>query len=346
MVCKRQINNLFLLLTLLVVSTLKVSSQVEFIKECEQKTFPQNIPKGNYSGITHIDENLYGVVSDKSSKDGFFIFEIDIDSITGEIIDARNHGFFGEKEGNSDEEAICYRKSTSSIFIARESDNTILEYDLFGKAIGGFLSLPSIYKFSRENYGLESLTYDKENHLFWTANESTLSLDGEVANSLNGVRNIIRIQSLSDDLLPQKAYAYLMDAPISNAQASNYAMGVSEITALDNGHLLILEREFYVPQEKLGAFVSCKLYEVDPKESKEINPNEKISKETIYMDKHLVYSFITRLGLLDFSIANYEGMCLGPTLEDGSRVLILISDSQDQYQGVLKDWFKTIVIRY
>ena len=53
----------------------------------------------------------------------------------------------------------------------------------------------------------------------------------------------------------------------------------------------------------------------------------------------------TGLSLSKRSFANYEGMCLGPKLEDGSQVVILLSDSQDQYAGVLKDWFKTIVIR-
>lgn len=54
---------------------------------------------------------------------------------------------------------------------------------------------------------------------------------------------------------------------------------------------------------------------------------------------------MTRLTLLDWSVANYEGMCFGPKLVDGSRVLILVSDSQDNYGGVLKDWFRTIIIR-
>ena len=45
------------------------------------------------------------------------------------------------------------------------------------------------------------------------------------------------------------------------------------------------------------------------------------------------------------SFANYEGMCLGPKLKNGDQVVILLSDSQDQYAGVLKDWFKTVVVR-
>ena len=42
--------------------------------------------------------------------------------------------------------------------------------------------------------------------------------------------------------------------------------------------------------------------------------------------------------------ANYEGMCLGPKLEDGSQTIILISDSQSRYKGVLQDWIKTLVL--
>ena len=62
------------------------------------------------------------------------------------------------------------------------------------------------------------------------------------------------------------------------------------------------------------------------------------------MRKTLLTQWTTRLTFWGRSFANYEGMCLGPQLPDGSWVLILLSDSQDQYAGVLKDWFKTIVI--
>lgn len=30
---------------------------------------------------------------------------------------------------------------------------------------------------------------------------------------------------------------------------------------------------------------------------------------------------------------------------DGSQVIVLCADSQDQYGGVLRDWFRTVVIR-
>jgi hypothetical protein len=43
--------------------------------------------------------------------------------------------------------------------------------------------------------------------------------------------------------------------------------------------------------------------------------------------------------------ANYEGMCLGPVLDDGRQVVVLVSDSQNQYGSLLKDWFRTLIVR-
>ncbi len=321
-------------------------AQVEFVKECAQKSFPDSIPAGNYSGITHIEGDEYAVVSDKSDTDGFFIFKIDIDSVSGEINSVRNMGFYGDSMKVADCEGIVYLPSSSTFFISRESDNTIAEYDRNGKVTGRQMEIPEIYKNAVNNYGFESLTYDEQKHLFWTVNESTLSSDGDYATSTNGVRNILRIQSFDDELKPQQQFAYLMDAPISNAEAGNYAMGVSEMTAIGDSNLLVLEREFYVPKAKIGAFVQCKLYEITAEDSLAISPDEPISENTPFIPKRLIHSFTTKLSLFNHAIANYEGMCLGPTLTDGSKTLILVSDSQNQYAGVLKDWFKTLVIKF
>lgn len=68
--------------------------------------------------------------------------------------------------------------------------------------------------------------------------------DGECATSLNKVRNVLRLQAFDEKLQPVKQYAYRMDEPMANKKSSNYAMGVSELTALGDGRLLVLEREF------------------------------------------------------------------------------------------------------
>lgn len=324
-----------------------VMAQVEVVKMCRQRAFPDNVPAGNYSGITHIGGNEYAVVSDKSETDGFFVFRIEVDSLSGEITDVRNEGFRGDSMRNADCEAIAYLPATSTFFISREADNVIAEYTSEGKATGRQLCVPDIYIGKMGgNYGFESLAYDARSHLFWTINESTLEGDGERANSLNGVSNVLRLQSFGEDMQPAGQFFYKMDAPVSRSVAGNYAMGVSELAAVGDGRLLVLEREFFVPKAKIGAFVRCKLYEVNPGEGQAVAPDGEVRADsTAFLTKRPVCSFTTKLGLFNRSLANYEGMCLGPELADGSRTLILVSDSQNQYAGVLKDWFKTIVIR-
>ena len=49
-----------------------------------------------------------------------------------------------------------------------------------------------------------------------------------------------------------------MDAAESHPSVSNYAMGVAAMAALDNGKLLVLEREFVVTSSKIGSFVENK----------------------------------------------------------------------------------------
>ena len=319
-------------------------SQTTLVRECKQRAFSKTVSAGNYSGITHIDGNKYALVSDKSENDGFYIFSIVIDTLTGAIADVKEIEFLGDSVCGGDCEGIVFRPSSSTFYICREKDSSIVEYGNDGKLTGKALSVPDIYKNITGNFGLESLTYDEHKHLFWTINESTLPCDGAQATSTNGVKNMLRLQSFTDDLRPCAQYAYMMDAPKADSRSSKYAMGVSEITALGDGALLVLEREFFVPRNKLGAFVQCKLYEVEPSKEFEVNDEMQID-ETICLPKHFICSFITKLKLFDWSLANYEGMCLGPTLADGSKVIILVSDSQNRHGGILKDWFKTIVVK-
>lgn len=84
---------------------------------------------------------------------------------------------------------------------------------------------------------------------------------------------------------------------------------------------------------------------VNPSNEKRISALDSLNQDSPFIKKQLLTEWRTGLSLVSRSFANYEGMCLGPKLEDGSLVLILLSDSQDQYAGVLKDWFKTIVLK-
>lgn len=281
----------------------------------KQKAFPETIPPGNYSGITWLGGDRYAVVSDKSSEDGFFVFEIKTDSVSGEILSASNLGFKSSGTPNRDGEGIAYNSRSNTIFISGEADNYIREYDMDGKLTGRAIAPSGPFAQLSGNLGLEALSYNDSTHMLWTCNESSP----------------VYIVGYDSTLTATQTHTYTMDDPVGNkAKAQHYAHGIGTICALDDGSLLVLEREFYVPSIKLGSFVNCKLFSFTPGSE----------------GKTLLASWRTSLTLAKNTIANYEGMCLGPRLADGSRVMILVADSQDQYGGVLKDWLKSLKVRY
>lgn len=314
------------------------------VRNNSQVSFPSTVMAGNYSGIAYLRGNQYLVVDDKSETDGFHLFTIDIDSLNGNILQVSNLGFKSSGLPNRDGEGIVYIPNLNTVFVSGEGDGKVLEYTLDAVPTGREVELPAIYKKSAANLGLESLGYSVYNHRLWTCNESTLNGDGERATSGNSVENRLRIQAFDDSLKPVEQYVYKMDSAVATGTAKYYAMGVSEITPLDDGSLLVLEREFYVPPMILGGFVNCKLFQAWP--TNPIATDADITADTVpIMDKKLLIEWKTSIGLFRRNIANYEGMCLGPKLSDGSQVVILVSDSQGQYAGMLKDWFKTIVVK-
>ena len=334
-----------ILLFILVSVSAFPQKPISFVSALSQQSFPGSVKAGNYSGITSISGNVYALVDDKSPNDGFYLFDIDIDSVSGNIKSVVQNDFRGNSNPNRDSEGIVYVPGSNTLFVSGEADMKILEYNLDGTLTGRSLVLPEVFKHPSDNYGFESLAYNRNTHLYWTTTESTLTTDGIQATSTNGAQNMLRLQSFGEDLKPLKQYAYLMDAPTASSSASNYAMGVSEMTALDDGRLIVLEREFFVPPSKLGAYVNCKFYVVNPEDGTPISDTDSLNMASPFLKKTELYENKTSLTLFSYHIANYEGMCLGPKLKDGSQTLLLVSDSQNQYKGVLKDWLKVLIIK-
>lgn len=268
--------------------------------------FHDVLPAGNYSGITALGNDRYAVVSDKSAEDGFFVLHIVIDSIKGRISFLENEGFRSCGLPNRDIEGICYRPSTNTLFIVGEHDNEVYEYALDGRRTGRRLEMPEALKGADRNYGLESLTYDHKRHLFYTTTERPLSGD-----------SLLRIQTFDDDLKAGRFYYYRPDAPISR----KYFHGVSALCALDDGRLLVLERQVRIPRLKFGASTLIRIYEITPLEES-------------FLEKKLLLEFRTRLTLTSRRFANYEGLC-----QVSPNMLLLVADSQNRYKGFLRDWF-------
>ena len=369
----------------LAFSLLAGAQDWKVVRENPQKAFPKTVAAGNYSGIAHLHDDIYAVVSDKSDSALYFNFRIQVNPKTGELEQVENLGFTERTDGTMndgkpwqglekgfDHEAIV-KVSDSTLVIASEGYCRLKEYPILPiSADTAKVGYPQNLWESRwpssefyPNYNFESLSFDSVHQYLWTIPESTLRKDGQPATPQNGLTNRLRLMRLnwgkikedsnkeeySEQVSSKKdsrymmTYAYQMDQPSTHKKADIYVMGVSELCVLPDGQLLVLEREAFIPKIKIGAFCKCKLYLINPLNSEEFSMKEKFSSDTPFLKKRLLTEWKTGLSLSKRSFANYEGMCLGPKLEDGSQVVILLSDSQDQYAGVLKDWFKTIVIR-
>ena len=361
------------------------------VRENPQKAFPKTVVAGNYSGIAHLHDDIYAVVSDKSDSALYFNFRILVNPKTGEPEQVENLGFTERIDGTLndgkpwqglekgfDHEAIV-KVSDSTLVIASEGYCRLKEFPILPTSadaakVGYQQNLwesrwPSADFYP--NYNFESLAFDSARQYLWTIPESTLRKDGQPATPQNGLANQLRLMRFDwgkmkenrnkeayseqvnskQDSRYMANYAYLMDQPSTHKKADIYVMGVSELCALPDGQLLVLEREAFIPKIKIGAFCKCKLYLINPLNSGEFSTDEKssmkekFSSDTPFLKKRLLTEWKTGLSLSKRSFANYEGMCLGPKLADGSQVIILLSDSQNQYAGVLKDWFETIVVR-
>lgn len=349
--------SIFLLLVL-ICSAAAWSQQAVALK---QKSLARwDIAPAHFSGITPLGDNRYAVVSDKEAADGFFLFRIEQDSVSGQVLSVEPEGFRGystaqvDHSGLSlrDAEGIAYHPRRHSVFISGESDQQILEYALDGRPTGASLQIPQLYYKSHivSNYGFEALTYHPATHRFWTTTESTLPEDGEAAGPAHpGAVNLLRLQAFDEDLLPCAAYAYRMDVGRTKGFGRLYAYGVPELTALPDGRLLVLEREVNISKRYLRSEVVCKLFVVNPAEGWQIDSSTNLKQldRNKFLVKTLLARFVTKLNPLRYTLANYEGMCLGRTLADGRQTLLLINDSQGRMGkgGIyLKDYLKVLVL--
>ena len=308
-----------------------------------------DVPPAHYSGITPMGSNRYAVVSDKEPQDGFHVFRIWQDSLTGRIDSVRWEGFRGsapaatDKHGNSlrDCEGVAFFPPTGTVFVSGEGDQQILEYSADGRPTGRGFLVPAA--FSRDsiytNLGFEALTYDPAGNCFWSTTESTLPADGACTCVRHpNARNTLRLQSFLPDGRARQWHTYHMELPELPRRGRHYTLGVPALCALPDGRLIVMERELRIPRRYVGASTVIRLFLIDPNTSG--NANTPLTKRPLLR-------FRTRLGLLRRSFANYEGMCLGIRRADGRQTLLLISDSQGAagHGSIrLRDFIKVVVL--
>ncbi len=288
------------------------------------------IAAGQYSGITRISDNHYAVVDDKLRGGGIVFFTVEVNRANGEIGRVQAMVPPATKLSNvsgRDCEGIAF--ADDKLYVSAESDQSIREYDLSGNETGRCFTIPKemAVESIHPNAGFEALTYSASTRHFWTTTERPLLSDTVVP-------RLHRLQRFNASFQPDAQYLYQMDEPLKSSDGTRaYIHGIPALAALDDGSLIVLEREVYVPASLMRAISETvsvtNLYQVNPTgDGKSILP------------KRLLAEFSTGAA----NLANYEGMCLGPVLQDGRRTLILIADSQGGYGGLTREYLKVIIL--
>lgn len=297
------------------------------------------LPHGSYSGITMVSDGKYAIVDDHALEGGIFTIEFDL-AANGKIRNSTltrtqlegttfcaNDNYGGDKNWK-DPEGIIYHKSTDTYFVACERYQEIREYDRNGKETGRKLNIPDEFSYYviQEGFGFESLAYNENTGLFWTTTEKALIADQKEGNN----QHTLRFQSFGEDLNPGKQIIYNTDVFNENA----YTHGVSDIVALDDGRLIVVEREVEVYNEQLASLgikyispfkynTKTKLYLVDPSKVSDGGTVDKVKLE----------EFDTAVDDVKTpSLADYEGICLGPKI-NGKQTILLLSDTQNGMGG-------------
>ncbi|MCH2047285.1 MAG: esterase-like activity of phytase family protein [Trichodesmium sp. ALOHA_ZT_67] len=302
----------------------------------------KNTEVGGLSGITYNqDKQIYYAISDdRSSKAAarFYTLKIDLDinkisEETVTFIDVTtllNENSQPFPSLSIDTEGIAL--TGESLFISSEGDRKrqiqpfIREFSLAGKQLQN-LPIPKKFLIQaesgiRNNLALENLTITPNKKYLFTATENALIQDGVKANVSTG--SPCRI--LQYDLIkgkPEKEFLYITEPITSKSNNSGVLKinGLVELMALDDTHLLSLERSFSLDTGNV-----IKLFQVDLSNADNI---QKINS----LNTHLTpispaqKELLLDLSNLELISDNIEGMTFGPRLADGRRSLILVSDN-------------------
>jgi len=335
-----------LIITPIVIKSMTKATlpQISFLGEVN---FPtglkfKNTEVGGLSGITYNpDKQIYYAISDDRSSKAparFYTLKIDLES---ENISEQTVSFIEltnllDETGKTfpplsiDPEGITF--TGTHLFISSEGDRKrqiqpfIREFSLGGKQLRNF-PVPEKFLIQadsgiRNNLALENLTITPSKKYLFTATENALVQDGAEANISTG--SPCRI--LQYDLItgqPEKEFLYITETitSTSNHLGGFKTNGLVELIALDDTHLLSLERSF-----ALDSGNTIKLFQVDLSDADNIQQINSLNTQLTNISP-VQKELLLDLSSLELISDNIEGMTFGPVLADGRRSLIFVSDN-------------------
>ncbi len=182
----------------------------------------------------------------------------------------------------------------------------------------------------RDNLGFEGLSFAADGQSLWAAIEAPLLQDGPVADFVSGAHNRITRFGRDGQVLAQ--YVYPLEKVASIGGPARFAEnGISEILAIDEHRLLVIERAGV--QDGQGTFHEfVRVYEMDVRGATDVKDvpalagaSYQLARKRLVLDMNALH-----LPRLD----NIEGISWGPRLANGHASLVMVSDDNfhDQIQ--------------
>ena len=295
--------------------------RVEPAGELSRPDEPGSLSMG---GIAWISNNVYWAVTDWHPV--VWELELPVDPASGKPQACRLRKLFSPG-GALDVEGLVRDPLDGSIWLADERAGRIRRYDsVTGRGAEVIKLPPPMQDFYRDS-GFESLTISSDGLTLWTCMEEALVPDGLRATRTQGTDvRLVRFvrKSAKDAWTVSGQWVYRTDTiaggPWFNRKKLDLSRcGISELCLLEDGTLLVLEREF---SKVLIPRFRCRLYETDFSSATDVQGLSSISNAPSLKKVEKKMLFETT------GLSMYEGLCLGPKLSDGARLLVMVSDGE------------------
>ncbi len=260
------------------------------------------------SGLTWVGGNRYAAVSDKVAAVIPLIIGTDA---RGQVIGVEAAGRIPVTTRLKDFEGIAWNGASGRFHVSAEGGPGIQGFAGADGRASPPWKLPSEFGKVRPNLSLESLTFESSAGRFWMANEEALSVDGPLAGRSNGTA--VRLQEFSEEGKPLRQFCWITEPAAARFQGAGN--GVVDLCLLPGGILLVLERGFGSGGLHARIFLAD-FRGATPTGGLAALPGEPVRP----VRKRLLLD-------LPAGFTNYEGLCAGPELVDGSRLLIMVADS-------------------
>jgi len=273
------------------------------------------------SGLTWAGGSQYYAVSDANAT--VYPLTVNLNMTTGVVTSAAlNTGI--TLAAGTDLEGIAYDAATGQVTVSDETGPAIRKYSLADGSVTGTVTVPTVYGDYRTNLSLESLSMQASGASLWTCNEEALVGDGPESSST--APTTVRIQKFDASLSAAGQWAYEADPYVwdwNPAQEYLAQSGVADLCVLPDGKVLVLERELGWMAPMLGPHLRSRIYAVDLTGATDVTSIDNLDGAAFTpVGKRLLWEGVFPTGPMQ----DFEGIALGPQLDDGQWSLLLISD--------------------